>query len=339
MFKAQMEKIKEEKMKKLIVIPVSVILLVLTVVAGSVAMRIIYHLLPIEVDWKNKWSIGIYEGSSPFHFHAPSDIKNPVISASDVTDVKAFAVADPFLVRNNGCWYMFFEVMNTCTDQGDIALATSEDGKKWKYEKVVLDEEYHLSYPYVFNHEGNYYMIPESGKANKLNLYRAVNFPFEWERVSTLLEGSFGDHGIVQHQGCWYLFANPNPYQNNKLNLYYSDDLFGKFIELPMSPVVSDNASMARPGGRMISWDGGIIRYTQNCKKEYGKALNAVKITELTKEKYAEEKIKSNPILKSGKNEWNRHGMHHLEAVQIDDQKWIGFVDGYTRRCIINYDY
>lgn len=320
-------------MKKLVVISG------LLVVAFPVAVRIFVSFFPVDLEWKNVWSIGIYEGSSPFHFYDPPDIENPVIKASDITDVKASAVADPFLFRNNGCWYMFFEVVNACNDQGDIGLATSEDGKKWRYEKIVLDEEHHLSYPYVFSHEGNFYMIPESGKANRLYLYRAVSFPFEWERVSTLLEGVFGDHGIVQHEGCWYLFANSNIYKNNTLNLYYSDDLLGKFIEHPMSPIVSGDASKARPGGRMIFWDGGIIRYTQNCKKEYGKSVNAFKITQLTKEKYSEQKISLKPIVKSGNKGWNRHGMHHVEPIQIDDQKWIGFVDGYTRRYTITFEY
>lgn len=320
-------------MKKIVVISV------LLAIAAPASVLVFISFFPVHIARENIWAIGIYEGSSPIHFSDPSGIENPVISASDVTDVKASFVADPFLFWNNGSWYMFFEVMNTLSNQGDIGLAISADGKKWKYEKIILDEEHHLSYPYVFVHEGEIYLIPESATANQLNLYSAVSFPYEWECVSTLLDGQFGDHGIVLHQGCWYLFACSQPYTHNTLRLYYSDDLFGIFREHPMSPIVTDDANRARPGGRIILWDGNLIRYSQDCSPTYGKSLNAFKITLLTKDKYEEHESPWNPVLKNGGKGWTRHGMHHLDAIQLDKKKWIGCVDGYIRRLIIKVDF
>ncbi len=311
----------------------------LLAVAAPISILVFISFFPVHISRENIWAIGIYEGRSPFDFFDSFEVKNPVISASDVTDVKASFVADPFLYNNNGNWYMFFEVMNTLSNQGDIGMAISSDGKNWRYEKIILDEEHHLSYPYVFGHEGEIYMIPESATANQLNLYRAVSFPFEWERVSTLLNGQYGDHGIVLHQGCWYLFACSQPYTHNTLRLYYSDDLQGKFREHPMSPVVSDDANKARPGGRIIFWDGALIRYSQDCSPTYGKSLNAFKITLLTKQKYSEQESPWNPVLKNGGKGWTRHGMHHLDAIKTDEQKWIGCVDGYMRQLIIRVDF
>ena len=49
--------------------------------------------------------------------------------------------------------YMFFETKNPATSQGDIAAAVSKDaGATWQQLGVVLDEEWHLSYPYVFSY-------------------------------------------------------------------------------------------------------------------------------------------------------------------------------------------
>lgn len=49
---------------------------------------------------------------------------------------------------------MFFETKNPVTSQGDIAAAISKDaGATWQQLGVVLDEEWHLSYPYVFSYE------------------------------------------------------------------------------------------------------------------------------------------------------------------------------------------
>lgn len=293
----------------------------------------------VSIVKENIWSIGIYEGSSPVHFFDPSSIVNPVLEASDVTDVKASFVADPFLYRYNDTWYLFFEVMNETSKHGDIGLAVSKDGKSWVYDQIVLNEEYHLSYPYVFQHDSVIYMIPESATANKLKLYKAVNFPYQWESVCTLLEGKFGDHGLINHNDTWYLFANSEPYKHNTLRLFYSESLTGSWTEHPMSPIVADNANKARPGGRVIRWNGLLIRYTQDCSPTYGKALNAYEIIELTKSEYSEREYQQNPVLKNGANGWTRHGMHHLDPHQVGDDKWIASVDGYFRQFIIKVDF
>ncbi|MEE9573579.1 MAG: hypothetical protein V3W20_11060, partial [Candidatus Neomarinimicrobiota bacterium] len=55
-----------------------------------------------EQNWfYNLWSIGIYEGSTPFDLAAPENVSNPVISAKDVVDVDASYVVDPFMVIKN----------------------------------------------------------------------------------------------------------------------------------------------------------------------------------------------------------------------------------------------
>ena len=50
----------------------------------------------------------------------------------------------------------------------------------------------------------------------------------------------------------WWLMAGADPYRNNSLRLYYTDDLRGVWKEHPMSPIVKDDANIARPGGRII---------------------------------------------------------------------------------------
>jgi hypothetical protein len=97
-----------------------------------------------------EWSIGIYLGKSHVDLAPPETISNPVLTAKDITDVPADFVADPFMLHENGTWYMFFEVMNARDRKGDIGLATSVDGLKWTYQQIVLSESFHLSYPYVF---------------------------------------------------------------------------------------------------------------------------------------------------------------------------------------------
>jgi hypothetical protein len=96
---------------------------------------------------KEQWTVGIYFGESSFDFDPSKNKRNRVIRAEDVTDVAASFVADPFLIHEDGTWFLFFEVYNLGTSQGDLAVATSKNAKKWEYQQVVLDESFHLTCP------------------------------------------------------------------------------------------------------------------------------------------------------------------------------------------------
>jgi hypothetical protein len=275
------------------------------------------------------WSIGIYLGKSLFNFASPRNISNPVLTAKDVTDVVAEFVADPFMVNENGTWYMFFEVMNVCDRQGDIGLATSNDGFNWTYQQIVLDEPFHLSYPYVFKWQNEYYMIPESGQTNSIRLYKAINFPTQWSLEKILINGrDYVDSSIFYFNGNWWLFTAST--DSSVLHLYYANEPIGPWIEHPKSPAIEGNLSIVRPGGRVVVFDDKqAIRYTQDNKYVYGNQVRAFEITELTKIDYKEREVKENPILKPSGLGWNKTGMHHIDPHQIEPDKWIACVDGY----------
>src|SRR5512146_2116952 len=112
---------------------------------------------------RSRWSIGIYVGDGPLTIAPPSDQPNPVLTRHDVTDVFASFVADPFMLRVDGTWHMFFEVLTLRDGSwiGVISHATSRDGRRWEYDRTVLSEPFHLSYPYVFESGSDFYMIPE----------------------------------------------------------------------------------------------------------------------------------------------------------------------------------
>src|SRR5712692_8484557 len=126
------------------------------------------------------WSIGIYTGTSPLDLGPANGVVNPILTSASVHDVPASFVADPFMVRRVGAWYMFFEVLNQATDRGEIGLATSSDGLSWTYRQIVLAEPLHLSYPYVFEWQGEYYMVPETLAAQSVRLYRHETSPTRW---------------------------------------------------------------------------------------------------------------------------------------------------------------
>lgn len=279
------------------------------------------------------WAIGVHRGPSPLCLEAVADQPAPVLTAEDVTDIPADFVADPFVVEHRGTWHMFFEVMNRRLGKGEIAHATSADGIAWHYDRSVLAERLHLSYPCVFEWQGEFFMVPETRSAREVRLYRAGSFPGGWRPVAVLLKGfECADATVFRHGERWWMFAEGGTIRNSTLRLFWSDDLFHGWGEHPRSPIVSGNAHIARPGGRVISDGGRLYRFAQDCDPDYGLNVRAFEITQLTPGSYVEQPASERPILEAGDQPWNAGGMHHVDAHQTGDGGWFAAVDGWSRR-------
>lgn len=287
----------------------------------------------IWVDRQTNWSISIYEGKNFTSLQPAAAIHHPAIGRKDVTDTLTLFVADPFVVRDRDEWLLFFEVFNHKLSRGEIAFARSKDGYNWQYQQIVLKESFHLSYPYVFEFESSWYMIPESCEANSVRLYRAAEFPDRWEFVSEILVGHrFVDASILHCDDLWWLFVGIESAYGaacNTLNLYYADRLDGEWQEHPMSPVVEDSLEISRPAGRIRKIDDRLIRFAQDCTVTYGHNVRAIQIETLTKAEYREAKIQpdDNYLFELGTMPHNRIGMHHLDFVCLNDDRYLAYVD------------
>ena len=281
---------------------------------------------------RDVYSISIYEGSSPLDLAPSPRAENPVLHAADVTDVAAIYVADPFMIRDGGEWHMFFEILPQSDEKGVIALASSPDGLKWRYRQVVLDEPFHLSYPYVFEHEGAHFMIPESHQDRSLRLYRALDFPTRWEHVCNLIEGELlVDCSPFFHQGKWWLLAGGGspPVHADMLRLFHAENLTGPWIEHPASPLITGDPVNARPSGRVVEWDGRLFRFAQDCHPYYGQRVRAFEILEITATSYRERPAVDAPVLGESGQGWNAAGMHHVDAHRLEDGRCFASVDGW----------
>lgn len=283
------------------------------------------------------WSIGIYEGESPFQLKPAEGVTNPVLTAESVTDVKADYVADPFVIINDGTWYMFFEVLNSESEQGDVGLATSNDGLSWKYEKIVLDATWCLSYPIVFKWQDEFYMMPETFQNESIKLYKAVNFPDQWELIGTLISGrKYVDNTTFRYHDKWWMFSSVT--SCDSLFLFYADDLTGPWTEHPESPVVSGDKKISRPGGRVLNYNDEFYRFAQDDAVTYGKAVNGFKITKLSATEYKEMQLEQNPILTAAEKGWNSKGMHQYEPIKVSDNKWIVIADGVYQKIVRTFE-
>jgi hypothetical protein len=248
-----------------------------------------------------------------------------------VTDCNAQFVADPFMVEVGDGWFMFFEIYDRDLERGVIGVAGSRDLLSWRYEGLVLKEEFHLSYPYVFRRNDEYWMIPETGESSSVRLYRSVRFPWEWKLHATLLECPTPvDASVFEHDGRWWMFVETRGGRHDTLRLFHAPDLLGPWSEHRASPLVEGNAHIARPAGRVVEFRGRPIRFTQDCATMYGRCVRAFEVTTLTTEAYEEAPARKREILMPRGRGWSRLGMHHVDAHELRKGFWVACVDGQT---------
>jgi hypothetical protein len=203
--------------------------------------------------------------------------------------------ADPFLFEHEGRHHLFCEEVPRDSKQGVISHTELRlDGVAADPPTPVLRAPSHLSYPFVFSHGGEVFMIPESSAAHRVELYRAVRFPREWRRETVLLEEIDAvDCTITAHDGRLWLFAAvaaSGASSADELHIFSAERPHGPWRAHPSNPVVSD-ARCARPAGAIQRWGARIVRPAQDCSRRYGWAISFREIDVLTPTAYAEHEI------------------------------------------------
>lgn len=272
------------------------------------------------------WSVGLLRGKSLDSLVAASGIANPIFCEHDVKHLGGTMAADPFAILVDGTWFLFFEMCVRDSPHAVIAAASSRDLLTWQPLGIVLDAGHHLSYPFVFEHGGGIFMMPESKKARAVTIYRAVKFPFRWEPVRTILRGKYFDASMVHHEGRWWLFAGWLSYS---LRLFHANHPLGPWRPHAWPWIRTYAPSAARPGGRPVVIDGQLIRFAQDNVARYGHRLRAWRVTHLTPRWFAEEPWSPQPLLSPSGDGWNASGMHHIDPHRTANGEWIAFVDGH----------
>lgn len=233
--------------------------------------------------------------------------------------------ADPFLFANpqDGYLYLFYEE-ERLNAKASICAKRTKDLRHWENLGVVLKEDFHLSYPNVFEHEGEIYMLPETRECDAVLLYKAVQFPFRWEKCKTLVEGDkYADSCVLFQEGKWYLFTTAWYGKKNGLRIFIADELTGDYSEHPMSPI-TDDLALSRCGGAVFPYEGKLYRPTQYCTNYYGEELHIYEITELSPSSYKECFVKS---MIDKKQSWNLKGGHHLNTTVFNGNR-VAVLDG-----------
>ncbi len=95
-------------------------------------------------------------------------------------------MADPFGHWRDGRLHVFLETYDYRVRVGRLEVLTYDADFTLLEQRPVLSEPWHLSYPFVFEAEGETWMLPEANKSGGLTLYRAVAFPNRWEAAGRI---------------------------------------------------------------------------------------------------------------------------------------------------------
>ena len=259
----------------------------------------------------NAWSICYEKGNI-----VKSDLSNSSLFKSSNDEFWA----DPFAIYFNNKNYIFFENYSYKKRKGKISCGIFNNGKIENI-RDVLELDYHLSYPFIFEFKNNIYLMPETAEVKRLEIYRAIDFPLKWELYSTGFEGEkIVDPTLFfdKENNIWlFLNKSNDPYNDydSELYIYKIDDLkLNKITPHKLNPVIIDSR-LARNAGNIFLDENKLIRPSQrNIKSAYGHGLNISEIKKLTIDNYEEKLIKTfSPQLEKG-----QVGIHHV--TQLNDR-------------------
>ncbi|MFN3523110.1 MAG: hypothetical protein ACK4YQ_12750 [Phenylobacterium sp.] len=252
------------------------------------------------------WAIHVGRGGAPF------------VSIDDTRKIDPFLGelwADPFLWRRDDGLYVFFENFSYRTRLGRISVGRLEDDGL-RFLGDALDLEHHLSYPFIFSHGDQIYMMPERHQADRVEVWRCVDFPLKWELHATALEGRSPADSLLHFDGeGWWLFTNLAdklyPDHCAELHVFKVDGPDLKSVTAHEANPVVIGSELARNGGRIFARGGRLFRPAQiNTHGVYGYGLNIMEISDLSLDRYTERLV--HRITPEGSPDLR--GCHHMDV-------------------------
>ena len=248
-------------------------------VGGRIARRAVTKALYVD-----QWSLAFRFGESAM----PPDLAR----FTRIVPPRDRDWADPFALHKDGRYYVFFEELPYAAGKAHISMLELDRNGRWSAPVRVLERDYHLSYPFLVEHDGSLYMVPETGRNRTIEVYRCVDFPLRWRLERVLLDGlRCVDATLHRAADRWWMFANgaagDSRVFDDELYLFHADRLLGDWRAHPRNPVKSD-ARCARPAGALFMRNGALHRPAQICVPRYGAGLSINRVTRLTPHEYAE---------------------------------------------------
>jgi hypothetical protein len=287
-------------------------------VKGNRALISLRHAL-----WQDAWNVGVVRRPLGDLVRAPH-IDDAIWARED----EAASFADPFAAHREGVLHVVCERLDKNSGMGSIVTAPLEHDDaaiELGGAGPALSLAGHASYPFLLEHDGRVYCVPETHFAHEVALYRADRFPTIWTKVTTLVEGIAAvDPTLFHHEDRWWLFLTDRD-RNSTLHLflYFAPELAGPWEGHPGNPVKSDVRS-SRPAGTPFVHEGVLYRPAQDCARTYGGRIVLNRVNTLTTTEFEEETALT---IEPAHGSAYRDGTHTLSAAGD-----LTLVDGMRRR-------
>jgi len=219
-------------------------------------------------------------------------------------------VADPFLIPDQYSVRILVKEFNWPTEKGRISELRGR-GTEARVTPVI-DEGRHMSYPYVFSHDGAIYAIPECSESKSILLYRLDEPTGTWRRQTTLIDDVDAVKTTVFQYGelWWLMHSGSSGCGPWSLYLWHSHSLLGPWCPHVANPVKTD-VSCTRPAGNPFRHEGCLYRPAQDGRTGYSGRLCINCIQELNLNVFREtvvRRIAPNPQSRYP------HGLHTLSG-------------------------
>lgn len=198
--------------------------------------------------------------------------------------------ADPFVWRHRGRDWVLVEAFSYRTGVGRLQALALDGTLRPTGAPVAIDSGAgHASYPFVFEHDGAVWMVPETCARLSVDLYRFDDFPHGARRVRRLLHGiNAADSNLLRHDGRWWLVTSvydaaeaPNRY----LAIFHTDDLLrGRWTPHPVNAEQRDGQRRfghGRGAGPWVREGAHWLRPVQASEDYYGQRLAWRRVTRL----------------------------------------------------------
>ena len=219
--------------------------------------------------------------------------KNPVLSKSQtIPNPPNRFLADPFLIKKNNKHYCFVEDYDYKIKKGCISVY--EITKSYcKNVGIALKEDFHLSYPFLFEDGKELYMCPETHQAKDIRLYRCIEFPLKWEFVKTLIpDVSAVDTNIFYKDKKWWLMTNLSygsiEDHGSQMHLFSNDNLLSENWESHSNNPVIFDPFFSRNAGFIKESSYHYRVFQRPGFNNYGESLGVARIEKLNSESYEE---------------------------------------------------
>ncbi len=242
------------------------------------------------------------------------DFQNPV----EIDNLKDRYFADPFVISKNNKKFIFVEDFSFKNNKGSISVIEIDENDRKKIYEKIIEENFHLAFPFVFFYENNLYMVPETAEANSIRLYKCSVFPHKWEYCYDLISKiNCADTIIFKRDNYYYLLTSTSYYNDfsSKLEIYFADNPISNLWKpCKLNPIFFDIKN-GRNGG-LIYKNNEIFRVAQTYgindlgDNQYGRKFSINKIMQLNQDKFEEKNILNiKPDFKK-----NLLGTHHMNS-------------------------